>query len=178
MMLESYEKIIVNLRESITKTTCDKYIFHLPIITAFKNSFFQSADTVEELKDLFFKTLFVSDKDNLKIMDDKDLTRVRASIYKIINDAETSEELFIQLLDYFKLKQLEPFSAKLSYFGSHSDLLNNEAYFPTLIRENFRIWMYGFNIKDRVNLGNRPIELLEALKFQEFLTLPCNYLYD
>ena len=177
-MLESYEKIIVNLRESITKTTCDKYIFHLPIITAFKNSFFQSADTVEELKDLFFKTLFVSDKDNLKIMNDIDLKRVRAAIYKIINDAETSEILFVELFNYFKANKLDPFSAKLSYFGSHGDLLNNEAYFQTLIRENFRIWMYGFNVKDRVNLGNRPIELLEALKFQEFLTLPCNYLYD
>lgn len=111
-------------------------------------------------------------------MDDKDLKRVRAAIYKIINDAETSEVLFKELFKYFKAKQLESFSSKLSYFGSHGDLLNNEAYFPTLIRENFRIWMYGFNIKDRVNLGNRPIELLEALKFQEFLTLPCNYLYD
>ena len=63
-MLESYEKIIVNLRESIAKTTCDKYIFHLPIITAFKNSFFQSAETVEELKDLFFKTLFIDSQIN------------------------------------------------------------------------------------------------------------------
>lgn len=177
-MFSSYSNIIVDLRNSITKEACGEFIFHLPIITAFKNSFFQSAETVEELKDLFFKTLFVSDKENLKIMDDKDLKRVRSAIYKIINNAENSEILFIELIDYFKVQQLEPFTAKLSYFGSHGDLLNNEAYFPTLIRENFRIWMYGFNVKDRVNLGNRPIELLEALKFQEFLTLPCNYLYD
>ena len=177
-MLDSYSNIIVDLRNSITKTECDKYIFHLPIITAFKNSFFQSADTVEELKELFFKTLFVSDPDYLNINDDKDLTRVRSNIYKIINRAETSEILFRELLEYFQLIKLDfKFNPQLSYFGSRDDLLSSDAYFPTLIREKYRIWMYGIDFGDRVNIGKKPIELLESLKFQQFLTLPCDYLY-
>src|SRR6056300_524932 len=106
MMLDTYSNIIVDLRKSITKTECDKYIFHLPIITAFKNSFFQSAETIEELKELFFKTLFVSDPDYLNINDDKDLKRVRTRIYKIINQAETSEILYKELLQYFKVIKL------------------------------------------------------------------------
>ena len=56
------------------------------------------AKTIEDLKALFFKTLFVSDNENLKINDDKDLRRVRANIFKLINDAQTSEILFENLL--------------------------------------------------------------------------------
>jgi len=66
-MLGKYSDIIIELRNSIAKTTCDKFIFHLPIVTAFNNSFFQSSETIRDLKALFFKTLFVSDNENLKI---------------------------------------------------------------------------------------------------------------
>jgi hypothetical protein len=179
LMLGKYSDIIIELRNSIAKTTCDKFIFHLPIVTAFNNSFFQSSETIEDLKALFFKTLFVSDNENLKINDDKDLRRVRANIFKFINDAQTSEILFENLLNYFRVKKINiMFNPNLSYFGSLSDLLSSRAEFPTLIRENYRIWMYGFDFEGKVNIGKKPIELLESIKFQEFLTLPSSYLYE
>ena len=178
-MPEIYSNIIIDLKQSIANSECKKFVFHLPIFSVFNNTFFQSAETVEQLKDLFFKTLLVMDKDYLNLKEDKDLPIRKRQIFKIIDHAETSETLFIELINFFNLHKIKfKFNQQLSYFGSTADLSFSDSLFSTLIRENFRKRFYGINFENEINIGKKPIQILEALKFNEFLCMPCDYLYD
>ena len=40
------------------------------------------------------------------------------------------------------------------------------------MREAFRSYLYGINFGREINIGSRPIELLEAIRFREFLGFP------
>jgi len=175
--MELLSDVINTLKHSICRDKNQKYVFHLPIGSVFRHSYFQWAETNEELKQIFYYSLVI-----YRIIDaetENDMINKKIKVFSIIDQAISSEILFQRLNEYLNTMNVEfQFDEEKCFFGNIHNLYFDYYPFARKIRNNFRKNMYDINFEDEMNMGKNSISTLEAIKFQEFLNQPTVYLTE
>lgn len=171
-----YSDVIQKLRDSLNPPKKSKFLFHLPFKLVFLNSFFQWADTYENLKEIFFYTLVHVDTNNFSNLSEKELEKIKINVFRIVDQTNTSDDFFKELNVFFiSLKFKLRFDENKSYFGTVDNLISDNNNFAIQTRENFRKWLYEINFEKDINIGLKQIEIKESVKFYNFLELATNY---
>lgn len=172
--MELLRDVINTLKHSICRDKNQRFLFHLPIGSVFRHSYFQWAETNEELKQIFYYSLLI-----YRIIDAKtesDIINKKIKLFSLIDQAVTSEMLFQLLNEYLNTMNVEfQFDVEKCFFGNVNNLYFDCEPFSKSIRNNFRKYMYDINFEDEMNMGSKSISVMEAIKFQEFLTEPSVY---
>ena len=171
-----YPEEVSRLVESINPDTHKKFLFYLPIKTAFNHSFFQFTDSYAELIDLFLKTILLhcfEDQRKREIYQ----PYLEKEINRIALDCLSSDNFFQQVNYYFKHSRCDIFfPAPLAYFGKTDHLFTDRCPFATQLRSQYRKWLYGLRYDEDIDIGENPIKVLEAIQFFDFLKQPVIYL--
>ena len=91
-----------------------------------------------------------------------------------VNESSNFSFVLDSLEDKLAAMQLDlsNFSFAGGFIGTYSELLSVKRRSAIKMREAFRSYLYGINFGREINIGSRPIELLEAIRFREFLGFP------
>ena len=176
-MKQLSQELLMDIKLSMTRRYNEQFALHLPNKSFYHYSFFHWYKTPEDLKAGLFNVLLASDPDHLAIDGEARYNRLESMVFSIFESAQDSDQIFFELNEKFiELGITLNLKQEHSFCGELSNLLKDTSPFSINIRASFRKNFYGINFESDLDIGVKPISMLEAIKFQEYLIYPLDFI--